>query len=662
MLIADCGSDRVLEYVLSGGIWGFLRVVLPASPGVVEPCGLALAPDGRLTVTGCSSHDVVLVDLTTLAVTPLVAPGTGGLGVPMGAVWSGSTLLVASANANDVIYFDSTGHPTGVRARGVSTALDAGIAFSPDGQRLLIVSSLENEVVEHDAVSGELLRTFGAVCGFLPVDVAYGPDGRIYVACSGDDGISRIDPATGQSLGAFVLGGSGGLFSPRSLAFGPDGHLYVSSATGDVLEYDGATGGFLGVFVDPTGNGGGPVDPYGLAFHQGKLYVASFFPSEVKAFDATTGAFVSTFVTSGAGGLSGPTALDFGPDGDLYVTSLGQRHDPPLRGRRRAPSSRCSSARAAAASTAPSTWPSARARRRSRSRRCRARRMPRSSPASQRRRSRFSRRGRRAIPVSRRGLVSVALLCPRSSSRGGVWWFVTPREAARRGAGHPAALRPARRDALPRRGDRRNRDLEAREEDHDARGSAGKVELPDAGSRRLRITSPSESARALDGLALEAWKQSDLQQALNLFEQAVAADPDDRVPRSHLGRLLTLATDYDAARPHLERAAALAPEDPQVWLDLQSFYERALLLDLSWEARARAESLAERPRHHPGRAGPVSDRRLRAGSRSEPSERASPPGTNRARGPLPRRITLESPSGSADDGRSDAPSGSSRRD
>jgi DNA-binding beta-propeller fold protein YncE len=313
----------VLEYTLSGGSWVFLRVVLPASSGVLEPCGLALAPDGRLTVTGCSSDDVVLVNLTTLAVTPLVAPGAGGLGVPKDAAWSGSTLLVASANANAVIYYDSGGSPTGVRARGVSPTLDAGIALSPTGQRLLIVSTIGNRVLEHDAVSGALLRSFGSVCNFLPIDVAYGPDGRGYVACSGDDSVSRIDLTTGQSLGPFVLAGSGGLFSPRSLAFGPDQDLYVSSATGEVLRYDGATGAFLGVFVDTGGNGGGPVDPYGLAFHEGKLYVASYFPSEVKAFNAATGAFHSTFVASGAGGLSGPTSLAFGPGGDLFVTSLG---------------------------------------------------------------------------------------------------------------------------------------------------------------------------------------------------------------------------------------------------------------------------------------------------------------------------------------------------
>jgi DNA-binding beta-propeller fold protein YncE len=321
MLIADAGSNRVLEYLQSGGNWVFDRVVLPASAGVVEPCGLALAPDGRLSVSGCGSNDVVQVDLTTLAVTPLVAPGAAGLTAPKDLAWSGSTLLVGSAVANAVIYFDASGIPTGVRAAGTSAVLDGGMALSSDGQRLLVASFGDDDVVEHDASSGVLLRSFGSVCGFLPLDLDYGPDGKIYVACFGDNGVSRIDPATGASLGAFVLGGSGGLANPRSLAFGPDGNLYVSSATGEVLAYDGATGVFVGAFVDPGGNGGGPVDPYGLAFHQGRLYVASFFPSEVKEFDATTGAFLATFVPSGSGGLAGPTALAFGADGDLYVTS-----------------------------------------------------------------------------------------------------------------------------------------------------------------------------------------------------------------------------------------------------------------------------------------------------------------------------------------------------
>ena len=46
------------------------------------------------------------------------------------------------------------------------------------------------------------------------------------------------------------------------------------------------------------------------------------------------------------------------------------------------------------------------------------------------------------------------------------------------------------------------------------------------------------------------------------------------------------------ALPHLERAAQLRPDDPQVWLDLQSLYERGQRLDGALEARRRAEALA----------------------------------------------------------------------
>ena len=103
---------------------------------------------------------------------------------------------------------------------------------------------------------------------------------------------------------------------------------------------------------------------------------------------------------------------------------------------------------------------------------------------------------------------------------------------------------------------------------------------------------PDESARALDAIALESWKHGELDDALTGFERAIAADPDDRLPRSHLGRLLTLMTDYEQALPHLERAAALDPEDPQVWLDLHTLYARANRLGPAIEARKRAEALA----------------------------------------------------------------------
>lgn len=119
------------------------------------------------------------------------------------------------------------------------------------------------------------------------------------------------------------------------------------------------------------------------------------------------------------------------------------------------------------------------------------------------------------------------------------------------------------------------------------------------GSHALPSPSPAdpdravvESARVLDDLARDAWRGGDLERALELFAQAVEADPDDWVAHAHYGRLLAVAQDRARARPLLERAAALAPDDPQRWLDLQTLYEQSLDLDLALEARARAETLA----------------------------------------------------------------------
>src|SRR5258706_4153144 len=107
LLVADTGTDRVLEYLNSGGSWALDRVVLPASAGVADPCALAIAPSGALSVAGCLSNDVVSVDLTTLAVTPLVAPGAGGLASPKDLAWSGTTLFVANPVANAVVDYDA---------------------------------------------------------------------------------------------------------------------------------------------------------------------------------------------------------------------------------------------------------------------------------------------------------------------------------------------------------------------------------------------------------------------------------------------------------------------------------------------------------------------------------------------------------------------------
>ena len=103
---------------------------------------------------------------------------------------------------------------------------------------------------------------------------------------------------------------------------------------------------------------------------------------------------------------------------------------------------------------------------------------------------------------------------------------------------------------------------------------------------------PDESSRTLSAMGMESWKSGRIEEAMDRLAAAIEADPDDPLPRTHYGRLLALGMDYQAALPHLERAAEINPSDPQVWLDLVTLYEKTLRLEQSWEARRRAEALA----------------------------------------------------------------------
>jgi outer membrane protein assembly factor BamB len=122
---------------------------------------------------------------------------------------------------------------------------------------------------------------------------------------------------TRQSTGSAVASG-------QDLAIDALGRVYVTSPNDNRVARFSRTGAFLGNFI--SGGGGGLSTPSGLTFGpDGNLYVANRGSNSVTRHHGSTGALVGTFIAAGAGGLVQPHGIAFGPNGNLFVTSNDHR-------------------------------------------------------------------------------------------------------------------------------------------------------------------------------------------------------------------------------------------------------------------------------------------------------------------------------------------------
>jgi len=213
-----------------------------------------------------------------------------------------------------------------------------GMVFGPD-ENLYVASYGTSRILRYERKTGAFLGAFvtsGSGGLTSPRSLAFGPDGNLYVSsetcCSPSTwSILEYDGQSGAFLGVFVPNGSGGLSYTDSLLFGPDGNLYAFTTNMPrIVRYDGQTGAFLGVFVDsfPCGSNCGPSQPFSMTFGlDGKLLVpVERFASPdnegaVLRYDGQTGAFLDVFVPFGSGGLHYPSNLTIGPDRNIYVSS-----------------------------------------------------------------------------------------------------------------------------------------------------------------------------------------------------------------------------------------------------------------------------------------------------------------------------------------------------
>jgi hypothetical protein len=186
---------------------------------------------------------------------------------------------------------------------------------------LLVTSQLNHTVLEYNETTGAFVKV-AASGGALgdPLGVVIGLDGNVLVSDGQTNQVKRYDKSTGAFIGVFA---STNLSGPTGMTI-HDGVLYVTNSNSpqSVQRFDAATGVNTGQFVSSLSN----PSPRDVKINpaNNRLYVLYYNMATVETFDLTTMASLGLLMPAGSplgsGGLYTPSAIAFGPDGNLYIS------------------------------------------------------------------------------------------------------------------------------------------------------------------------------------------------------------------------------------------------------------------------------------------------------------------------------------------------------
>ncbi|MBA4065982.1 MAG: hypothetical protein C0501_20140 [Isosphaera sp.] len=219
----------------------------------------------------------------------------------------------------EIVAFD-TDTNTVLRTYAVAIPDIDGLARDPLSDNLFVASSNGGGLFRLNLVTGAVSAVpVAGVSPFNPSALAFGPGQDLFIAnqtAPAPASVVRFDVPTGLVENVFTAGGV--LRTSAGLAVDPTtGNLFVSSlglgVPAPVVQLNPNTGAVLQTYTSPLlGN------VFAVAVGDGgvEFFTTNFSGGTVLAVNVANG---STRVF--ASGLTSPTGLAFGPDGNLYVTS-----------------------------------------------------------------------------------------------------------------------------------------------------------------------------------------------------------------------------------------------------------------------------------------------------------------------------------------------------
>lgn len=252
-------------------------------PGMLQPYGIAVGPDGKVYVADTFGRAIHVYDLMKPGYSSVRVDGQSLIGV----AYANGSLVVTDSGTDRVICIDTKGHTKWIVGRKQGFRRPTGIAAA--GDRLYVVDSLRHRVFTL-SMTGAVTGSFGEPGRGpgqfnFPTNIARGADGQLFVTDTMNFRVQVFD-ADGRFVRAFgQLGdGSGDFDKPKGIAVDSGGHVYVVEGVNDVVQVFDDAGVFLLGFGG-SGSGDGQLWlPSGITIANDIVYVADSANRRVQMF------------------------------------------------------------------------------------------------------------------------------------------------------------------------------------------------------------------------------------------------------------------------------------------------------------------------------------------------------------------------------------------